>query len=557
MTARRRGMAAVLCVATVALAGCRTTAEKDEGGTATGDTQAERVTIRLAASQQGAGYPTPFGAVRGPGILFTTFMFDSLAFPDVTGDPKPWLAKSWETSPDGKTWTFRLQPNVKFHDGQPLTADDVVFTFDYILKGPGASTSAAQGVTSIDTVAAPDPATVVIQLKTVSPTFLTDVTGWSGVRILPKHIWSSVTDPARFQGDTALIGSGPYKLAKFDLTTNTYDYVANDDFYLGKPKVKELQIIQVGEPLLSLQRNELDSATTGNGQSGSGAIPQAQIDALRKNFKEFTAPGEFNVVLFFNQAAGFPFDQKPFRQAVAYGLDRKDMVQRLLNGRGVPGSAGALGPANPFLSKNLPEYQRDLVKAKSMLDGVGLKDANGDGVRDKPDGSAFTIPLLTSSLDSTTAQLVSENLRDVGLKVDITAVDQPTSDARDASGDYQMALVHFGGLSSDPGGLVNRFASTSRSTSFTRVKGYKSDAFDQAAAPQATTLDTAKRRQLIDQMQAALADDLPQLSLYVPEQIAFANTKVFGGWAYTPGCPPCGISLNKRMLVSGNADPVR
>jgi ABC-type transport system substrate-binding protein len=103
---------------------------------------------------------------------------------------------------------------------------------------------------------------------------------------------------------------------------------------------------------------------------------------------------------------------------------------------------------------------------------------------------------------------------------------------------------------------MTRFSSTSRSTSFTRVKGYKNPGFDQPAADQATTLDPARRKALIDQMQAVLADDLPQLSLYVPEQISYVNTKVFNGWAYTPGCPPCGVSLNKRMLASGSADPV-
>lgn len=558
MTARRV-TAAVLSVVSLGFVGCRTTTSNQSKSTAPGQTTPDRVTIRLPASSQSGGYPTPFGAIRGPGALMTTFVFDQLAFPDSTGNPKPWLAKSWEISPDGMTYTFHLQPNAKWTDGQPLTADDVLFTFDYDFKGPGANLGLIpQGVNYITSITAPDPQTVVIQLNSVRPTFMTDVIGsFSGLGIIPKHIWQTVTDPAHFQGDQALIGSGPYKIAKFDQTTNTFDLVANDDFYLGKPKVKEVQLIQVSDPLLSLQRNEVDSATTGNGQAGTAAPPQSQVDALRKQFKELDAPGEFNVALFFNQTTGFPYDQQAFRQAVAYGLDRQDMIQRLLNGQGVPGSAGALGPANPFLKKDLPAYAHDPNKAKALLDQVGLKDANGDGVRDKPDGSPFSIPLLTSSSDIQTAQLVSENLRDVGLKVDIQSVDQATSDANDTKGAYQMAIVHFGGLSGDPNtALVPRFSSTSKSSSFTRVQGYKDPAFDQAAAAQATTLDPTQRRQLIDQMQVALANDLPQLSLYVPTQIAFVNTKVFNGWAYTPGCPPCGVSLNKRMLVSGSPDPV-
>ena len=500
MRTRRNRVVALACAAVLTLVGCAS--DSDSGSdNAAGGGQQERVTIRLAASDQGAGYPTPYGAIRGPGRLLSSFIFDTLGFPAVTGEPKPWLARSWESSPDGKVWTIRLRDNVKWHDGQPFTVDDVLFTFDYNLKGPGAATGVYSAVNYIESVTSPDPQTVVITNNAVRPTFVTDVIGsFSGMSILPKHIWSAVTDPAQFQGAQALIGTGPYRLNQFDLTNNTYQFVANEDFYLGPPKVRELQIIKVGDPLLSLQRGELDAATTGNGQSGTGAIPQTQLDALSKNFEMFTAPGEFNVALFFNQTKGFPYDQKAFRQAVAFSLDRKDMVQRLLNGRGGPGPAGALGPANPFLNTRQPEYALDLAKARTMLDQLGLRDTNGDGVRDRPDGSAFSIPLVTSNLDTTTAQLVSENLRAAGLKVDLITVDQPTSDARATRGEYDMAIVHFGGLSSDPNGLVNRFASTSRSQSFTRVQGFKNERFDRRAAEQATTLDRNKRKELVDEM---------------------------------------------------------
>ncbi len=103
--------------------------------------------------------------------------------------------------------------------------------------------------------------------------------------------------------------------------------------------------------------------------------------------------------------------------------------------------------------------------------------------------------------------------------------------------------------------MTTRFASTSRSQSFTRVQGFRNPDFDRLAAEQAGTIDLNRRKDLVNQMQAILADELPQLSLYVPEQISFANDKKFSGWAYTPGCPPCGISLNKRMLSAGNANP--
>jgi len=522
--------------------------DDDPGTTESGTPANERVTLRIPASTQSGGYPTPYAAIRGPGRLITTYIFDTLAFPDVTGEPKPWLAKSWTTSPDGKTWTFTLNDNVKFHDGMPLTSDDVVFTFDYNLKGPG--TAVAAGVTYVDTVTAPDPKTVVITLKTVRPSFLQDIAGTFGFAIMPKHIWSSVTDPAKFQGPTALIGSGPYKLETFDLTTNSFNFAANEDFYLGPAKVKQFQIVPVADALLALDRGEVDAAGGGN-----ALIPKIQYDALAKKYEVLTAPGEFNLALFFNANKGFPYNEKAFRQGVVYGLDRKDMVQRLVDGKGIPGPAGALGPGNEFLNKGLPSYAFDKAKAASLFDQIDLKDRNNDGLRDKPDGTAFKIPLSVSSSDSQQAQLVKEYLRAVGLDVDINAVDQQTSDDRGAKGDYEMAIQHFGGLSGDPSGLITRFSATTRSTSFTRVHGYNNPAFEKVANDQAVEVDLTKRKVLVDQMQAILAEDLPQISLYVPEQISFADTKKFGGFAYTPGCPPCGVTGNKRHLHTGSTAP--
>ena len=508
------------------------------------------MTLRTAASTQSGGYPTPYAAIRGPGRLVSTYLFDTLAFPDVTGQPKPWLAKSWQSSADGRTWTFQLQDNAKFHDGRPLTSDDVLFTFDYNTKGPGAAAGAAQGVDYIDSVTAPDPKTVVITLKNARPSFLNDIAGTFGFAIMPKHIWSGVTDPAKFQGPTALVGSGPYKLEKFDLTTNSFNFVANEEFYLGPARVRQLQIVPVADALLALERGEVDAASAGN-----SLIPKVQYEALSKRYKVLTAPGEFNLALFFNAGKGFPYNEVAFRQGVVYGLDRKDMVQRLLDGRGVPGPAGALGPGNEFLNKSLPEYPLDKQKAAELFDKVNLRDRNSDGVRDKPDGTPFKIPLSVTSADVQQAQLVKEYLRAVGLDVEISAVDQQTSDARGSKGDYEMAIQHYGGLSADPSSLIPTFSANTKSTSFTRVHGYNNPMFEKVAREQASTVDVAKRRELINQMQAILAEDLPRISLYVPEQVSFVDEKRFGGFAYTPGCPPCGVTGNKRHLVAGSAAP--
>jgi peptide/nickel transport system substrate-binding protein len=555
MAQRKRRVAAVVGVAAMVLSACGSGTGSPAVGAKPGS-----VVLRFGeatsgggglAPSQGGGYPTPFSAARGPGVLLTTFMFDTLAFPDVTGQPKPWLAQSWQESPDGKTWTFQLHPNATWQDGQPLTAADVAFSFDYDLHGPGAATGVAQGLSYIQSVTAQGPHTAVVTLKTPEASFLSDIAGAFGLAVVPMHIWSRVTDPAHFQGPTALIGSGAYRLKNFDLTTGTYDFVANDGFYLGRPYVHEIQIVPTGNPLLALQRGQVDAASPPN----TSPVASSQLAALNKQYKLLTAPGEFNEALFFNLGSGFPYDQTAFRQAVAYALDRPDMLKRLAGGKGVPGSAGGLGPDNPYLDTSLPDYPHDPARAGALLDQVGLKVPTGGGMRTNPDGSAFTIPLLSAAPDSQVAQLVQQYLRAVGLNVQISSVDQSTSDAADAQGAYKMAIIHFGGLGSDPSLLTQRFASTFKGKSFTRVVGYHNPTFDQLAAQQAITVNTDQRKKLVDQMQAILANDIPELPLYIPEQLTFVNTKVFPAWAYTPACPPCGVGMNKRMLVTGSNAP--
>lgn len=543
MYRRLRTIALATAIAAGGLSACGTTSSTGSG-----------VVLRSAASTQSGGYPTPFGAVRGPGALMSSFMFDQLGYPDSTGLPKPWLAQSWTKSADGRTWTFDLHPNAKWTDGVPLTSADVVFSFDYDMTGSASATGTqnlnsglVQVFKNIASVTASGPHTVVVQLKAYDAAFLSDITSFSGLAIIPQHIWSSVTDPAHFQGPKALIGSGPYVLKTFDTTTNTFDYVANDNFYLGKPAVKRLQIVQAANPILALEQGQLSSASSGN-----SAVPASQQAALKKSFTELTAPGEFNEALFVNSGGGFPYDQVDFRHAVAYALNHQDMLTRLVGGLGIPGSAGGLGPSNSFLDPNVATYPFNPNMAEALLNQLGLKLPAGATYRTMPDGSALTIPLLSSASDIQQAQLVQQYLRNVGLDSKIDSVDQATSDASDAAGQYKMAIVHFGGLAADPSALVSRFASTSKSKSFTRVTGYVNPTFDMLAAQQETTVDPAARKQVVFQMQAIIATDLPELPLYIPEQVSYVNTKVFNGWGYTPGCPPCSVSMNKRQLVSGN-----
>jgi peptide/nickel transport system substrate-binding protein len=502
---------------------------------------------RLRLSGGDFGYPTPFAFVRGSGIMLTSYVFDTLLWEDSTGKPIPWLAKEWSHSADGLEWRFTLRDGVKWQDGQPLTADDVKFSFDYETTGAGAAASRFGGRIDLKEVVVEAPDVVVVRLNSPTATFEED----TGMRlfIIPRHIWSTVTDPAKFRGPSAVIGSGPYKLESYDQAAGSYLYTANQSFFLGSPYVKRLELVPAPDELLSLQRGDIDAA-----ELLEEPAPEEQLKAFESNprFGKLDGTYDFVMALHINLSKGFPYDRKEFRQAVAYAIDRKDMVTRLLQGRGAPGSLGGLPPEHPYLAPDLPAYDRDVAKAKSMLDAIGLRDVNGDGLRELPDGSRFVQEIQTNSRFSPkSAELVKEYLRDVGIDVTVKALDAATADDSAGKGNYTMALIGYGGMAGDPDRLRLSYAAGPKSTSFTRAIGYSNPTVTDLAKRQLATLDPQQRKPLVEQMQRIIADDVPIIPLYLPRRTTFYKAGIFDNWYYTPGCSPCRGTRNKHMLVTG------
>ncbi|MGH2651408.1 MAG: ABC transporter substrate-binding protein, partial [Actinomycetota bacterium] len=487
------------------------------------------------------------GYVRGAGLIMASYIFDTLLWEDSTGDPIPWLAREWSHSPDGLEWRFTLRDNVKWQDGQPLTAEDVKFSFDYLITGAGASLSRLLGRLDLKEVVVEPPNVVVIRLGAPSAVFEEDVA--MRLLIIPRHIWSTVTDPAKFREPGAVMGSGPYKLESVDQAAGSYLYTANESFFLGPPYVKRLEFVPAPDELLGLQRGDLDAA-----ELLEEPAPEEQLKAFDdRRFTKLEGSFDFLLALHINLSKGFPWDRKEFRQAVAYAIDRKDMVSRLLQGRGTPGSMGGLTPDHPYLAPDLPAYDRDVARAKSMLDELGLRDADGDGLRELPDGARFVQELqINSRFTPKSAELVKEYLREVGIDARVQVLDPAAADTSAGQGNYTMALIGYGGMAGDPDqSLRSRYAAPNSSTSFTRAIGYSNPAVAEAAERQFTALDPEQRKPFVHQIQRIVAEDAPIIPLHLPRRTSFYKAGIFDNWYYTPGCSPCRGTRNKHMLVTG------
>jgi len=461
-----------------------------------------------------------------------SLLYDTLLWKDGEGELLPWLAERVDRSADGLTYTFELRPGLSWSDGTPLTAADVVFTFEYYAAQeslpPPVIIQPPQGIAG---VTATGPTTVEITLESPIVTFAAQVAG--ALPIIPQHIWSSIADPAAIQDPAVLVASGAYRLESYGGDQSPLLYLANDDYFLGRPFVERIELTPVGDEFTAL----LTGAVAADG------------------FGTITARGALTFPLYWNLARGGALADVQFRRACALAIDRNDLVTRLADGNGDPGNPGFLGADNPFLA-DVEQYDVDVAAANATLDAAGYA-TGGDGTRATPDGAPLRFELLVSNTEVPLAELVAAGLAQIGVAITIKAVEVgPALFGTKLSGGYDMALLIYpgpsaGGPNADPDLLRQLFSSLSP-PSLTGASGYVNPAFDELAERQRVTLDEAERRELVDEMQQILAADLPVLPLYYPETILIFREDVLTDWYFTPGSFPTSEN-NKQLFITGLA----
>lgn len=505
-----------------------TAAASNTAAKATADSNVQM--LKIAGSN--VGFPSPFAfSSSGPfGYLRNSFIFDTLTWKDDTGII-PWLAKSWEMSDDGLTYTFKLAENVKWHDGQAFTAEDVVFSYNYYKTHPFNWNGDISQINNIEKI---DDLTVAFHLNHKYVPFLSDLVGI--VPILPKHIWESVTNPVEFQEDAALIGTGPYKLKEYDSTSGQYLYEANENYFKGHVIVKEIAYVSVSDKLLSLQNGEIDHTYT-----TSYADVQTAEQAGFKTIK--SSPTGSVVRVTFNLEHS-QLQDKRLRQAIAYALNREEIASKRTGGEPMVGSAGVIPPDSPWYNDKVKKYPYDIAQAEKILDELGYK-KNADGIRE-----GLKLKLMTSSA-MPEATMMKEMLKEAG--IDLTLVQLDAAAFTDAMGEnkYNMALTGHIGASGDPDFLRLWFSGHAANTYSSRGKSFDAGGFQELAGQQMQEANEVKRHEIINRMQDVLAEELPTLVLYHRPFYDLHNAKTFDGWKNTYGGIADGLPLweNKAFLI--------
>jgi peptide/nickel transport system substrate-binding protein len=428
------------------------------------------------------------------------------------------LAESWEVSEDGKVWTFHLRKDVKWHDGQPCTADDVLFTFQAI-QNPEVQTGfrgrfMEEGEPiKFEKV---DDYTIRATLKEPIAPFVTNIT----VPIIPKHILEG-QDINISEFNEKPIGTGPFKVVEWR-SGESVTLEDNPDFYRGEPYLDRwvIRIIPSTDArIVALQTGEVDF----------GSIRGKDVPKFldKPEFTITTQAQDNSRHIGLNNARPF-FQDKRVRQALMYALDRQAIVDAAEQGYGIVCDSPFNQPVFIYQEGDLAQYEFNLDKAKELLKEAGWEDTDGDGIVDK-DGEPFKITLNHwTGFMADVAPLIQAWWGEIGIDVTIQAIDPATYveqiyTTTEIEKPYDALLTGWGLYGPDPDHYAANYAPEEQGESFFNY--YNEDVkalFDKGRV----TIDEKERKRIYEEAERELWEELPILPLYYPVTIYVINNRV-------------------------------
>ena len=321
---------------------------------------------------------SPFTYVSGTGLTVNRLIFDTLLTTDAEDQIIPWMVEDDYETVDFKEFTFTLKDGQKFHNGDPLTAEDVKFSFEY----PSTQNVSGQRKVcdKLEKVEVLDEKTIKFTLKEPDINYLRD--GFCYIRILDKAVYDGVEDASSVM-DT--VGSGMYRLAEYK-TGEYYKLEAVEDYFRGAPAVKKLNMPIMGDSTAVSQ-----ALLSGELAASTGSIGTEMLDLFEQTeeIQVYSNPGFAPLIVNINNERA-PFDQVEFRQALAYGIDVNTICDTLYSGHALVGTKGAVRSDLSYAQSGL-EYVYDKEKAEELLDDLGYTQKNEEGIRldEIPDGVAL------------------------------------------------------------------------------------------------------------------------------------------------------------------------
>ena len=518
----RRLLAATLVALTglTALAGCGQAEPKATApGTSTTTASSGPVDGGSAIFYLG-GDPDTFNPVysnSGTSLPIVEFVYSPLLWggenwgSDVVGD----LAESWKLSDDGLVWTIKLRSGVKWHDGQPFTADDVVFTYNAV-ENEKLGTQFHEGFLVNGKpikFEAVDPLTVKATLPEPYAPFLSHLS----VPIMAKHVYEGETDLQKSPKNATPIGTGPFKFVSYK-PGESVTLAANPDFYRGKPHLDKAIFRIVPNPdsaVVALQSGDLNfvgGMTWKNAKKFENDSANTLVAQTRDHLMYLSTNTNDPVLA-----------QKPVRQAISYALDRNAMAKAFLLGFGEP--ADSLFTQTAFVYKkgdtSIPRYDFNKQKAQELLASAGYTDTDKDGFVDK-DGKKLSLELITFPTYKDMLPIVQAQLKEVGIDLVTKGLDDAALSQATKQMNFQLALSGMAYFGRDPAAYSNVFAVTKDK----QRNGWESQQLIADFHKAATTSDEAQRTALYKDAEKILLDELPMIPVLYSQAIVVHSKKL-------------------------------
>ncbi len=494
-----------------------------------------------------AGSPdtlNPGTAVLAEAYTAFELVYDSMYQLNLDGTYSLELAESVDVSDDGTVWTFILRDGMRFHDGEPVTAQDVAFTYNFYATNEDFPFLPIY-TEYFASVEAPDDRTVVITLSEAIPNMESQLIF---LYVLPEHIWANLEgDPAEYE-NLDFIGSGPFKLVGYSQSEFIH-FAATGEHPVYSPKIDEavFQTFENQDALVqAIRTGQVDMITEmpntavvslrneANVQVVNGASFYPSVSDIIFNLvEEGNCPPEDGV------CSGHPaLLDRQVRLALAHATDKAKIIDVVLLGLGDPGLTLIPNGLGPFYNDSLQDYAYDPAAAAQILEDAGYTDTDGDGIREMSGGGQPLNFRMNYPSDSTNAPRESELLKEmwgeIGVGVQIQPLD-PDALTAVCCPTFDFDIILWGwGSDPDPGFLLSVMTTDEIPTGNSET-GYSNPAYDALFVEQATELDPEARRDIIWEMQRIVFEDIVYIIPFYDQTVQAFRTDRFAGWPLSTG----------------------
>ncbi|MCX5857380.1 MAG: peptide-binding protein [Deltaproteobacteria bacterium] len=434
---------------------------------------------------------------------------------NVVGD----LAESWDISKDGLAITFHLRKGVRWHDGHPFTAEDVLYTYR-VTVDPKTPTAYAGDFLKVKKAEVLDPHTFRV---TYDRPFAPALMSW-GSAVLPKHLLDG-KDITRSPLARRPVGTGPYKFKEW-VTGQKIVLTTNPDYFEGRPYIDGYitRIIpDTATMFLELRANGIDRMSLTPLQYSR----QTENNLFRQNFKKYRYLSFGYVYLGYNLRKPV-FADRRVRQAIAYAVNKQEIIDGIMLGL----AKEATGPYKPgtwAYNSRVKTYPYDPQKARALLAEAGWQDANGDGILEK-NGEPFVFEIITNQgneIRAKCAEIIQKRLAEVGISVKIRVLEWAAF-VNDfiKKGRFDATILGWT-VSMDPD-IYDVWHSSKTKPDELNFIAYKNAEVDELLEQGRSTFDQKQRKKCYDRIQEILAEDQPYLFLYVPDALPIIQKRFRG-----------------------------